>query len=109
MPAELIGGLEYSFNRLHDVTIGYDHDIKQKVNIYSGYLQNEWRDKHWGFLVGARVDKHSLIHNAIISPRANIRYNPSDNFNFRVSYSTGSVRLRHTMKTSMWPSLVASV
>ncbi len=89
MPAELIGGLEYSFNRLHDVTIGYDHDIMQKVNIYSGYLQNEWRDKHWGFLVGARVDKHSLIHNAIVSPRANIRYNPSDNFNFRVSYSTG--------------------
>lgn len=89
MPSEFIAGLEYSYNRLHDVTIGYDHDILQKVNIYSGYLQNEWRNKQWGFLIGARVDKHSLIHNAIISPRANLRYNPNSNFNFRASYSTG--------------------
>lgn len=89
MPAELLAGLEYSFNRLHDVTIGYDHDVLQKVHIYSGYLQNEWRNRQWGFLIGARLDKHSLIHNAIISPRANIRYNPSDRFNFRLSYSTG--------------------
>lgn len=89
MPAELVAGLEYSYNRLHDVTIGYGHDILQTVNIYSGYLQNEWKNERWGFLAGARVDKHSLINNAIISPRLNVRYNPSDNMNFRVSYSTG--------------------
>ncbi|MDE7408058.1 MAG: TonB-dependent receptor, partial [Muribaculaceae bacterium] len=89
MPAELVAGVEYSFNRLHDLTIGYDHDILQKVNIYSGYLQNEWRNDKWGFLVGARVDKHSMISNPIISPRVNVRYNPSQNFNFRASYSTG--------------------
>ena len=39
MPAEFVGGVEYSFNRLHDVTLGYDHDILQQVNIYSAYLQ----------------------------------------------------------------------
>ncbi len=89
MPSELVAGLEYSYNRLHDVTVGYDHDILQKVNIYSVYLQNEWRDERWGFLVGARVDKHSLIHNAIVSPRLNVRFNPSKSFNFRASYSTG--------------------
>ncbi len=89
MPAELIAGLEYSFNRLHDVTIGYDHDALQRINIYSGYLQNEWRDDRWGFLVGARLDKHSLVDNAIISPRANLRYNATDKLNFRASYSTG--------------------
>ncbi len=89
MPSELVAGLEYSYNRLHDVTLGYDHDVLQKVNIYSAYLQNEWRNKQWGFLVGARIDKHSLIHDPIISPRLNVRYNPSDEFNFRVSYSTG--------------------
>lgn len=89
MPAELVAGVEYSFNRLHDVTIGYSHDILQNVHIYSGYLQNEWKNERWGFLAGARVDKHSLIKNAIVSPRVNIRYNPSDNFNFRASYSTG--------------------
>lgn len=89
MPSELVAGVEYSYNRLHDVTVGYDHDILHKVHIYSGYLQNEWRNKQWGFLVGARLDKHSLIHNPIVSPRVNIRYNPSDEFNFRASYSTG--------------------
>lgn len=89
MPAELVAGLEYSYNRLHDVTIGYEHDILQKVNIYSGYLQNEWRNDRWGFLIGARVDKHSLIDHAIVSPRANIRFNPSRGCNFRLSYSTG--------------------
>lgn len=89
MPAELVAGIEYSYNRLHDVTVGYDHDLLQRINIFSGYLQNEWRTEKWGFLVGARVDKHSLIHNAIVSPRANIRFNPKDNLNFRLSYSTG--------------------
>ncbi len=89
MPSEFVAGLEYSYNRLHDVTLGYDHDILQKVNIYSAYLQNEWKNDRWGFLIGARADKHSLIHNAIISPRVNIRFNPSENFNFRASYSTG--------------------
>lgn len=89
MPSELVAGLEYSYNRLHDVTIGYDHDILQNVNIYSAYLQNEWRDERWGFLIGARLDKHSLIHNPIVSPRLNVRFNPSRNMNFRVSYSTG--------------------
>lgn len=89
MPSELVAGIEYSYNRLHDETIGYNHDIVQNVNIYSGYLQNEWRDEKWGFLVGARLDKHSMIHNPIVSPRVNIRFNPSANYNFRASYSTG--------------------
>lgn len=89
MPAEFIGGIEYSHNYLHDVTVGYDHDTAQKVNIYSAYAQNEWRNDRWGFLVGARIDKHSMIHNPIVSPRINIRFNPSDRANFRLSYSTG--------------------
>lgn len=89
MPSELVAGVEYSFNRLHDVTLGYDHDILQKVHIYSAYLQNEWKNEKWGFLAGARVDKHSLIKNPVVSPRLNVRFNPSDNVNFRASYSTG--------------------
>lgn len=89
MPAELIAGVEYNYNYLNDVTIGYDHDMTQCVNIYSGYLQNEWRTDRWGFLVGARIDKHSLVDNPIVSPRANLRFNPSQDLNFRLSYSTG--------------------
>lgn len=89
MPAELVCGADYSFNRLHDVTIGYDHDLKQNVNIYSAFVQNEWRDDRWGFLVGARIDKHSLLQAAVVSPRANIRFNAGESVNLRLSYSTG--------------------
>lgn len=89
MPSELTAGVEYNYNYLNDVTLGYNHDVTQRVNIFSGYLQNEWRTDRWGFLVGARVDKHSLISHPIVSPRANVRFNPSSNLNFRLSYSTG--------------------
>lgn len=89
MPSELIAGLEYNYNYLHDVTLGYNHNMKQHVHIYSGYLQNEWRTDKWGFLIGARLDKHSMVKNVIVSPRVNIRYNPSKSLNFRASYSTG--------------------
>lgn len=89
MPAEFMAGAEYNHNYLHDVTLGYDHDHLQKINIYSGFVQNEWRNDRWGFLVGARIDKHSLVDNVIVSPRANIRFNPSKQANFRLSYSTG--------------------
>ncbi len=89
MPSELVAGVEYSYNRLHDVTVGYDHDTRQVTNVYSAYLQNEWRDKRWGFLAGARVDKHSLISAPIVSPRFNVRFNPSSDYNLRLSYSTG--------------------
>lgn len=89
MPAELMAGVEYNFNYLNDVTLGYNHDTKQKVNIYSAYAQNEWRNGKWGFLIGSRIDKHSMISHAIFSPRANIRYNPTDKVNLRLSYSSG--------------------
>ena len=89
MPAELTAGVEYNYNYLNDVTIGYGHNTTQKINIGSAFLQNEWRSDKWGFLIGARVDKHSLIDAPIVSPRANIRYNPSNKLNFRFSYSTG--------------------
>ncbi|MCH5220721.1 MAG: TonB-dependent receptor [Muribaculaceae bacterium] len=89
MPAELMAGVEYNFNYLNDVTLGYNHDTKQKVNIYSAYAQNEWRNGKWGFLIGTRIDKHSMISHAIFSPRANIRYNPTDKVNLRLSYSSG--------------------
>lgn len=89
MPAEFTGGIEHSFNHLRDVAKGYDHDVNQNINIFSAYLQNEWRTDKWGFLIGGRLDKHTYINNVIFSPRANIRYNPTKNINFRISYSAG--------------------
>lgn len=89
MPAELTAGLEYNEDRLEDNMWGYNRNIKQDVRIGSAFLQNEWKNDHWGFLIGGRLDKHSLMNHLIFSPRANLRYNPTKNVNLRASYSFG--------------------
>ncbi len=89
MPAQLTAGLEYSFDNLNDVSLGYDHTIRQTVHIGSGYLQNEWKNTNWSILAGVRVDKHNLIETPIFSPRVNIRYSPVRDLGFRAIYATG--------------------
>jgi outer membrane receptor for ferrienterochelin and colicins len=68
---------------------GYDRVTEQTVRIVSAYAQNEWKNEKWGILVGGRLDKHNLIDGVIFSPRANLRYNPTENINLRASYSYG--------------------
>ena len=63
--------------------------LKQNVHTASGYLQNEWKTERWSFLVGGRVDKHSLLDHAIVSPRANVRFNPTPDWVLRANYSAG--------------------
>lgn len=46
-------------------------------------------NKHWGILIGGRLDKHNMVDDVIFSPRANLRFNPTDNINLRLSYSSG--------------------
>jgi len=89
MPAELTTGAEYSIDDLHDVIQGYDRTTDQNINIASAYLQNEWKNKKMSILLGGRFDKHNLIKDPILSPRVNLRFNPSDIISFRASYSTG--------------------
>ncbi len=89
MPSDLTLGAEYNHDALKDVIIGYDRNFKQDVNIGSFFFQNEWKNKQWSFLLGGRLDKHNLISHVIFSPRANVRYNPSENINLRVTYAGG--------------------
>lgn len=89
MPAEFTGGAEFTYDDLQDQMLGYGRVIDQTVRIGSLFLQNEWRNARWSFLIGGRLDKHNLIKNVILSPRANIRYNPTVDINLRLSYSSG--------------------
>ncbi|KAA6302567.1 MAG: Colicin I receptor [Candidatus Ordinivivax streblomastigis] len=89
MPSEFTAGFEYNYNDLHDTYISLDRMLKQKTNILGSFVQNEWKTEQWGILVGARLDKHNLIRNAVFSPRATLRYSPSDKLGFRASYSSG--------------------
>lgn len=35
------------------------------------------------------MDKHNLINHVIFSPRVNVRFNPIDDINIRLSYASG--------------------
>lgn len=89
MPSVLTLGSEVSHNDLHDTSIGYNIDTKQVANIYGSYFQNEWRNSQWSILVGGRLDKHNLVSAPIFSPRANLRYNPTEEVSLRLSYAEG--------------------
>ena len=89
MPSDFTAGLEYNEDYLRDNMWGYDRTTDQTVRIVSAYAQNEWKNRNWGILVGGRLDKHNLIKDIIFSPRANLRYNPTENINLRASYSYG--------------------
>lgn len=90
MPAELTVGAEYSYDALEDTPFGYEPlATEQTVHVAGVYLQNEWKTRRWSLLVGGRLDKHNKVDGAIFSPRANLRFNPSESVNLRASYAAG--------------------
>ena len=89
MPSDLTLGAEYNYDGLKDIIIGYDRHFKQDTRIGSFFFQNEWKNKQWSFLLGGRLDKHNLVDHVIFSPRVNLRYNPTENVNLRVTYAGG--------------------
>lgn len=89
MPSAFTGGIEYSWDDLKDNMWGYDRHTHQIINIGSAFVQNEWKNEKLGILVGGRFDKHNLMNHVIFSPRVNLRFNPTENINTRLSYASG--------------------
>lgn len=89
MPSDLTLGAEYNTDNIKDVIIGYNRDFRQKTRTASAFLQNEWKNEQWSLLIGGRFDKHNMIRHVIFSPRVNLRYNPTQNVNFRLSWAGG--------------------
>lgn len=88
-PSTLTTGLEYQLNNLHDQMPGYNRDLKQDINIWGYFLQNEWKTEHLNLLIGARADKHNLINKIIVNPRVNLLYKINDDFSARLTYAKG--------------------
>lgn len=88
-PATFTSGMEYQSNSMHDVMVGYNRDMKQDVQIFGIFVQNEWKMNHFTLLAGLRLDNHNLIDNPILSPRVNLMYRPTDKFQARATWSTG--------------------
>lgn len=89
MPAELTTGLEYNYDELEDHMEGYGKHVNQDVHIFSGFLQNEWKNKELSLLLGFRLDKHNLMDKVVFSPRVNLRYAPLEFMTLRGSFSSG--------------------
>lgn len=89
MNGDLTVGAEYNYNGLHDRMLGYNRDIIQKVHVVGGYAQNEWKNDQWSVLVGARLEKHNLLRNVVVTPRATFRYTPIEGLVLRAGYSSG--------------------
>ena len=89
MNGDLTVGAEYNYNGLHDRMLGYNRDINQRVHVVGAYAQNEWKNEAWSILLGARAEKHSMLRNIVVNPRATVRYTPVDGLVFRAGYSSG--------------------
>ncbi|PTL25574.1 TonB-dependent receptor [Prevotella sp. oral taxon 820] len=89
MPADFTLGAEYSYDGLKDHALGYNVITRQHVRVGSLFFQNEWKNERWSLLLGGRVDKHNLIKQLIFSPRANLRFNPIEEINLRLTYAGG--------------------
>ncbi|MBE6335088.1 MAG: TonB-dependent receptor [Lentimicrobiaceae bacterium] len=89
MPSEFVAGVEYSVNKLEDIQLSYNRMLLQDIDIASVFVQNEWKNSRMGLLLGARVDKHNLIDDIVVSPRANFRYVLLEELTARLSYSSG--------------------
>ena len=89
MPSEFVAGVEYSVNKLEDIQLSYNRMLLQDINIASAFVQNEWKNSRMGLLLGARIDKHNLIDDIVVSPRANFRYVLLEELTARLSYSSG--------------------
>lgn len=89
MNGDLSVGAEYTYNGLHDRMLGYNRDIRQDVHVAGIYAQNEWKNKKWSVLIGARLEKHNLLTKPVCNPRATVRYTPIDGLVLRVGYSSG--------------------
>lgn len=88
-PATFTAGVEYQANSLHDVMTGYGRDMRQNVDIFGAFVQNEWKMRHLTLLAGLRLDNHNLIDNPILSPRLNLLYRPTSALQVRATWSTG--------------------
>lgn len=100
MPAQLLVGAEYTGDRLRDrlPIREWEQDpsgaqlfepLDQQIHNWSQLAQLEWKLDNFSLLLGTRLDEHNALKKPILSPRAAIRYAPSEHFNFRLGYAKG--------------------
>ncbi len=92
IPHMIVAGAEQQYSDLLDEKLAYPKNLTiadQEILNTGAFAQTEWEWNKHKFLVGARADKHSEVEKIIISPRASLMYNLTNNMQARLSYSSG--------------------
>ena len=86
----LTGGIEYIMDDIVDSIPQYGYGTNQKTGNMAAFLQSDWViSSSFTFLAGLRADKHSLLDNAIVSPRLSLLYRLKDYTQLRLTWGTG--------------------
>ncbi|WP_273276820.1 TonB-dependent receptor [Maribacter polysiphoniae] len=83
-------GTEYVYDDVLDEIPAYTYLIDQTTKDYGLFLQSDWEiTPELNLLSGVRMDKHNLLENIVLSPRASLLYKYKENTQVRFSYGTG--------------------
>ena len=106
-PANVVLGIDHNFNTLKDVKLGSEGNpntilTDQFVNTIGTFVQSDWKTKIANISLGLRVDNYLIRDNGsdheetqadimgtVFAPRANVLFNISTSFRYRVSYAKG--------------------
>jgi outer membrane receptor for ferrienterochelin and colicins len=83
-------GVQHSSDHLRDSQPGYGRYADDVYRNVGFFFQDSWSfGKGWEALYGFRIDKHSAVNSAILSPRAALQWSPAPILNFRGSFARG--------------------
>ncbi len=83
-------GAEYLYDDVFDEIPAYNYLIDQTTENIGLIAQSDWKlTSTLNLLTGARIDKHNLVDNLVVSPRASLLYTLKKNTQFRLSYGSG--------------------
>ncbi len=83
-------GVQHAREQLVDEQPAYDRTVDETYTNTGVFLQDSWSFRPgWELLSGLRLDKHSALERAGVSPRLALLWSPRPALTFRTSASTG--------------------
>jgi len=83
-------GSEHVVDKVFDEISTYNYLIDQTTTDFGLFLQSDWEIlPSLTLLSGVRMDKHNLVDQVVLSPRASVLYKYKTNTQFRLSFGTG--------------------
>jgi outer membrane receptor for ferrienterochelin and colicins len=83
-------GVEYNREKVNEQIPSYNFFVNQTVTNLGAFIQSDWEIMpKVNVLTGLRIDKHSFLSNAVLSPRMAMVYKFNTNTQFRLGLGRG--------------------